>query len=118
MDTILSRYLKMHYDHLMKEAIALLHKIAECGHADAQYFLRNCYANGTGTPKGVPDYTQVHFQFGLAAKHGHPEAAYLTGKAMRKGGVAVVVHRRPCSCTAKLPPNRIRVPYTDYVRPE
>ncbi|KAE8197723.1 hypothetical protein A4X06_0g3060 [Tilletia controversa] len=73
-------------DELIKEAIGLLKRIADRGHADAQYFLADCYANGIGTPKGKNhDFDRAYPLFVLAAKHGHPDAAYRAGTCYEKG---------------------------------
>lgn len=72
-------------EDVIKEAIGLLKKIAERGHADAQYFLADCYANGIGTPKAKQDFDRAYPLFVLAAKHGHPDAAYRAGTCYEKG---------------------------------
>lgn len=72
-------------EELVREAITLLRKIAERGHANAQYFLADCYACGIGTPKGKSDYDRAYPLFVLAAKHGHPDAAYRAGMSYEKG---------------------------------
>ncbi|KAK0543197.1 Chitin synthase 4 [Tilletia horrida] len=72
-------------EELVKEAIGLLKRIADRGHADAQYFLGDCYANGIGTPKGKHDFDRAYPLFVLAAKHGHPDAAYRAGTCYEKG---------------------------------
>ncbi|CEH12633.1 Extracellular protein SEL-1 and related proteins [Ceraceosorus bombacis] len=72
-------------DELIREAVGLLKKIAERGHADAQYFLADCYANGIGSPKGKQDFDHAYPLFVLAAKHGHADAAYRAGTCYEKG---------------------------------
>ncbi|KAK0560974.1 Chitin synthase 4 [Tilletia horrida] len=72
-------------EELVKEAIGLLKRIADRGHADAQYFLADCYANGIGTPKGKNDFDRAYPLFVLAAKHGHADAAYRAGTCYEKG---------------------------------
>ncbi|KAE8267657.1 hypothetical protein A4X09_0g4694 [Tilletia walkeri] len=72
-------------EELVKEAIGLLKRIADRGHADAQYFLGDCYANGIGTPKAKHDFDRAYPLFVLAAKHGHPDAAYRAGTCYEKG---------------------------------
>ena len=72
-------------DDLIKEAIGLLKKIADRGHADAQYFLADCYANGISTPGNKRAFDKAYPLFVLAAKHGHPDAAYRAGTCQEKG---------------------------------
>ncbi len=72
-------------EDLVKEAMGLLKKIADRGHADAQYFLADCYANGIGTSSGKQSFDKAYPLFVLAAKHGHPDAAYRAGTCTEKG---------------------------------
>ena len=72
-------------DDLVKEAIGLLKKIADRGHADAQYFLADCYANGIGTSGNKQAFDKAYPLFVLAAKHGHPDASYRAGTCTEKG---------------------------------
>ncbi|KAI6031303.1 HCP-like protein [Pisolithus microcarpus] len=57
-------------DNLIHEAIALL---------------KHCYANGIGTYKGRQDFDRAYPLFVLAAKHGHPDAAYRAGTCCENG---------------------------------
>ncbi|KDN37675.1 hypothetical protein K437DRAFT_35975 [Tilletiaria anomala UBC 951] len=72
-------------EDLIKEALGLLKKVADRGHADSQYFLADCYANGIGTPGGKQAFDKAYPLFILAAKHGHPDAAYRAGTCQEKG---------------------------------
>lgn len=63
-------------EDLIKEATGLLKRLADRGHPDAQYFLADCYANGIGTARSKQDFDRAFPLFMLAAKHGHPDAAY------------------------------------------
>ena len=72
-------------DDLIKEAITLLKRLADRGHGPSQYFLADCYANGIGTPKGKQDFDRAYPMFVLAAKHGHPDAAYRAGTCCENG---------------------------------
>ncbi|KAF8652879.1 hypothetical protein AX16_004100 [Volvariella volvacea WC 439] len=72
-------------DDLIREAIALLKRLADRGHAASQYFLADCYANGIGTPKNKQDFDRAYPLFVLAAKHGHPDAAYRAGTCCENG---------------------------------
>ena len=72
-------------DNLIREAIALLKKLADRGHAASQYFLADCYANGIGTKRGRQDFDSAYPLFVLAAKHGHPDAAYRAGTCCENG---------------------------------
>ena len=53
--------------------------------AASQYFLANCYANGLGTVKNGQDFDRAYPLFVLAAKHGHPDAAYRAGTCCENG---------------------------------
>ncbi|KAH8119734.1 HCP-like protein [Phellopilus nigrolimitatus] len=72
-------------DDLIREAITLLKRLADRGHAASQYFLADCYANGIGTAKGKQDFDRAYPLFVLAAKHGHPDAAYRSGTCCENG---------------------------------
>jgi TPR repeat protein len=72
-------------DELIKEAIALLKKLADRGYPDAQYFLADCFANGIGTVRGRQDFDRAFPLFVLAAKHGHPDACYRAGTCCEHG---------------------------------
>lgn len=72
-------------DNLIREAIALLKKLADRGHAASQYFLADCYANGIGTKRGRQDFDSAYPLFVLAAKHGHPDASYRAGTCCENG---------------------------------
>lgn len=72
-------------DDLVREAIALLKRLADRGHPDAQYFLADCYANGIGTVRGRQDFDRAFPLFVLAAKHGHPDASYRAGTCCEHG---------------------------------
>lgn len=72
-------------EDLVKEATALLKRLADRGHPDAQYFLADCYANGIGTVRGKQDFDRAYPLFVQAAKHGHPDAAYRAGICCEHG---------------------------------
>jgi TPR repeat protein len=72
-------------DELIKEATALLKKLADRGHPDAQYFLADCYANGIGTVRNRQDFDRAFPLFVLSAKHGHPDACYRAGTCCEHG---------------------------------
>lgn len=72
-------------DDLVKEAIGLLKRLADRGHASSQYFLADCFANGIGTPKNKQDFDRAYPLFVLSAKHGHPDAAYRAGTCCENG---------------------------------
>lgn len=72
-------------NELINEAIALLKRLADRGHMPAQYFLADCYANGIGTHKSRQDFDRAFPLFVLAAKHGHPDAAYRAGTCCENG---------------------------------
>ncbi|EJC98822.1 HCP-like protein [Fomitiporia mediterranea MF3/22] len=72
-------------DDLIREAITLLKRLADRGHGPSQYFLADCYANGIGTAKGKQDFDRAYPMFVLAAKHGHPDAAYRAGTCCENG---------------------------------
>ncbi|KAK4688734.1 uncharacterized protein P7C73_g1382, partial [Tremellales sp. Uapishka_1] len=73
------------HDELVKEATALLRRLADRGFPDAQYFLADCYANGIGTARGRQDFDRAFPLFVLAAKHGHPDACYRAGTCCEHG---------------------------------
>lgn len=72
-------------ENLITEALALLKRLADRGHPASQYFLADCYANGIGTYKGRQDFDRAYPLFVLAAKHGHPDAAYRAGTCCENG---------------------------------
>lgn len=72
-------------EDLVKEATSLLKRLADRGHAPSQYFLADCYANGIGTMKNKQDFDRAYPMFVLAAKHGHPDAAYRAGTCCENG---------------------------------
>ncbi|KAI3628909.1 SKT5 [Malassezia furfur] len=89
---------------LIKEATSLLKRLADRGHCDSQYLIGDCCANGFGTSKGKQDFGQAYIYFTLAAKHGHPDAAYRAGTCYEKGwgcrrdaGKAVQFYRKAAS---------------------
>lgn len=72
-------------EDLIREATSLLKRLADRGHAASQYFLADCYANGIGTAKNRQDFDRAYPLFVLAAKHGHPDAAYRAGTCCENG---------------------------------
>lgn len=70
---------------LIREAMALLRKISDRGHPDAQYFLADCYANALGSSTGKPQFDKAYPLFVLAAKHSHADAAYRAGTCTERG---------------------------------
>jgi len=72
-------------DGLVKEALALLKRIADRGHVLAQYTLADCYANGIGTVRAKQDFDRAFPLFILAAKHGHVDACYRAGTCCENG---------------------------------
>ncbi|KLO20148.1 HCP-like protein [Schizopora paradoxa] len=72
-------------DKYIHEGIALLKRLADRGHAASQYFLADCYANGIGTKDNKQDFDRAYPLFVLAAKHGHPDAAYRAGTCCENG---------------------------------
>ncbi|XP_006454294.1 hypothetical protein AGABI2DRAFT_189560 [Agaricus bisporus var. bisporus H97] len=72
-------------EDLVREATSLLKRLADRGHPASQYFLADCYANGIGTVKGKQDFDKAYPLFVLAAKHGHPDAAYRAGTCCENG---------------------------------
>ncbi|KDQ18199.1 hypothetical protein BOTBODRAFT_29541 [Botryobasidium botryosum FD-172 SS1] len=72
-------------EDLIREATALLKKLADRGHREAQYFLADCYANGIGTIRSRQDFDRAYPLFVLAAKHGHVDAAYRAGTCCENG---------------------------------
>ncbi|KAJ6520164.1 HCP-like protein [Mycena sanguinolenta] len=72
-------------DELIREATSLLKRLADRGHPASQYFLADCYANGIGTVKNKQDFDRAYPLFVLAAKHGHPDAAYRSGTCCENG---------------------------------
>ncbi|KAE9409279.1 HCP-like protein [Gymnopus androsaceus JB14] len=72
-------------EDLIKEATALLKRLADRGHVASQYFLADCYANGIGTAKNKQDFDRAYPLFVLAAKHSHPDASYRAGTCCENG---------------------------------
>lgn len=72
-------------DDLIRESTGLLKRLADRGHPPSQYFLADCYANGIGTVKSKQDFDRAYPLFVLAAKHGHPDAAYRAGTCCENG---------------------------------
>ncbi|OLL23859.1 Protein SKT5, partial [Neolecta irregularis DAH-3] len=72
-------------ESLLKEAIAILRKLADKGYPDAQYFLADCYSQGTGVKGGERDMDKAFPLFHMAAKHGHTEAAWRTAECYEHG---------------------------------
>ena len=72
-------------EDLIKEATSLLKRNADRGHMPSQYFLADCFANGIGTHKNRQDFDRAFPLFILAAKHGHPDAAYRAGTCCENG---------------------------------
>lgn len=62
---------------LVREARAILQKLANASYPFAQYYLADGYASGLFS-KGKEDYNSAFPLFVLAAKHGHAESAYRT----------------------------------------
>ncbi|AEO54161.1 hypothetical protein MYCTH_2296393 [Thermothelomyces thermophilus ATCC 42464] len=60
---------------LIREARAILQKLANNSYPFAQYYLADGYASGLFS-KGKEDYNSAFPLFVLAAKHGHAESAY------------------------------------------
>ncbi|KAL2171880.1 hypothetical protein VTG60DRAFT_1267 [Thermothelomyces hinnuleus] len=60
---------------LIREARAILQKLANNSYPFAQYYLADGYASGLFN-KGKEDYNSAFPLFVLAAKHGHAESAY------------------------------------------
>ncbi|KAH7035364.1 uncharacterized protein B0I36DRAFT_429504 [Microdochium trichocladiopsis] len=63
---------------LVREAKAILTKLASAGYPFAQYYLADGYASGIFN-KGKEDPNSAFPLFVLAAKHGHAESAYRAG---------------------------------------
>lgn len=72
-------------EDLIREAMALLKRLADRGHPQSQYFLADCYANGIGTIKNKQDFDRAYPLFVLATKHNHPDAAYRAGVCCENG---------------------------------
>ncbi|KAG0268357.1 hypothetical protein DFQ27_006980 [Actinomortierella ambigua] len=68
---------------LFDEAMKLLRKLATNGHAESQHYLAECYASGFA--KGKPDFDKGFPLWVQASKHGHPDAAYRTGRCYDEG---------------------------------
>ncbi|KAG0357483.1 hypothetical protein BGZ54_000328 [Gamsiella multidivaricata] len=68
---------------LFDEAMKLLRKLATGGHAESQHYLAECYASGFA--KGKPDFDKAFPLWVQASKHGHPDAAYRTGRCYDEG---------------------------------
>ncbi|KAI0482901.1 HCP-like protein [Xylariaceae sp. FL0804] len=63
---------------LVREAKAILTRLANGGYPFAQYYLADGYASGLFN-KGKEDYNAAFPLFVLAAKHGHAESGYRAG---------------------------------------
>src|SRR3546814_17815172 len=63
-------------------AVEYLGKAAEQGHADAQFLLGECYANGRGVTK---DLSWAARWYGKAAAQGHAEGAFSYGVVQAAG---------------------------------
>ncbi|KAL2107430.1 hypothetical protein VUR80DRAFT_5259 [Thermomyces stellatus] len=63
---------------LVREARAILSRLANAGYPFAQYYLADGYASGL-FGKGKEDYNTAFPLFVQAAKHGHAESAYRAG---------------------------------------
>ncbi|KAF9571692.1 hypothetical protein EC968_000289 [Mortierella alpina] len=68
---------------LFDEAMKLLRKLATNGHAESQHYLAECFASGFA--KGKPDFDKAFPLWVQASKHGHPDAAYRTGRCYDEG---------------------------------
>ncbi|KAF9349016.1 hypothetical protein BGX26_012628 [Mortierella sp. AD094] len=68
---------------LFDEAMKLLRKLATNGHAESQHYLAECFASGFA--KGKPDFDKAFPLWVQASKHGHPYAAYRTGRCYDEG---------------------------------
>jgi TPR repeat protein len=67
-------------NNLLREAAALLRKLANQGHVPAQYMLGDLYSQGALSAKGKREYDRAFPLFVLAAKHGHTDAAFRTAQ--------------------------------------
>ncbi|KAI8357433.1 hypothetical protein B0O80DRAFT_383929 [Mortierella sp. GBAus27b] len=70
---------------LFDEAIKLLRRLATNGHAESQHYLAECHASGFTSKSGKPDYDKAFPLWVQASKHGHPDAAYRTGRCYDEG---------------------------------
>ncbi|KAK9456391.1 hypothetical protein V1511DRAFT_457706 [Dipodascopsis uninucleata] len=78
-------------DTLYREAASVLRKLADRGHADAQYLLGDGYASGIW---GKRDLRESFMLFVAATKHGHSEAAYRAALCYEQGwGTAIDVRK-------------------------
>ncbi|KAF9183753.1 hypothetical protein BGZ51_003815 [Haplosporangium sp. Z 767] len=68
---------------LFDEAMKLLRKLATGGHAESQHYLAECFASGFA--RGKPDFDKAFPLWVQASKHGHPDAAYRTGRCYDEG---------------------------------
>ncbi|KAF7800354.1 hypothetical protein EIP86_011604 [Pleurotus ostreatoroseus] len=68
----------VNHENLVHEALPLLKRNADRGHMPFQYSFADCYDNGSGIHKNKQDFDDINPLFVLAAKHGHPDAAYRT----------------------------------------
>ncbi|GJJ73902.1 uncharacterized protein EMPS_06260 [Entomortierella parvispora] len=68
---------------LFDEAMKLLRKLATNGHAESQHYLAECFASGFA--RGKPDFDKAFPLWVQASKHGHPDAAYRTGRCYDEG---------------------------------
>lgn len=88
---------------LLREAKAILQRLADRSYPYAQYYLADGYASGLFN-KGKPDYDKAFPLFVAASKHGHAEAGYRAalcyefGWGSRKDGAkAVQFYRQAAS---------------------
>ncbi|KMU79936.1 chitin synthase regulatory factor [Coccidioides immitis RMSCC 3703] len=88
---------------LLREAKAILQRLADRSYPYAQYYLGDGYASGLFN-KGKPDYDKAFPLFVAASKHGHAEAGYRAalcyefGWGSRKDGAkAVQFYRQAAS---------------------
>ncbi|KAI2279343.1 Chitin synthase 4 [Ophidiomyces ophidiicola] len=88
---------------LLREAKAILQRLADRSYPYAQYYLGDGYASGLFN-KGKPDYDKAFGLFVAASKHGHAEAGYRAalcyefGWGSRKDGAkAVQFYRQAAS---------------------
>lgn len=67
---------------LFKEALNMLRKLADRGHADSQYLLGDIFSS---CALGKPDNERSFKYFLMGAKHGHAEAAYRAALCLQEG---------------------------------
>ncbi|KAL1925370.1 uncharacterized protein VTP21DRAFT_253 [Calcarisporiella thermophila] len=70
---------------LMDEATKLLRQLSGKGHADAQFYLAECYTAGLCSPKGKKEYDKAFPLYVQASKHSHPDAAFEAAKCYEEG---------------------------------